>query len=58
MNGSSVGKVKTITGAKGQEEVTVDFPECKDWIGLATELEVAREPRKGESVQVSNLLWK
>ncbi|XP_067944552.1 uncharacterized protein [Watersipora subatra] len=52
VTGSSVGKVKSIKGKKGEEEVTVDFPECKDWVGLATELEHHREPSIGDKVQV------
>lgn len=52
VNGSSVGKVRKVGGSKGQEEVTVDFPECKDWIALATEVELVREPKKGDNVQV------
>jgi len=53
VNGSSIGKITAIEGPEGQEEVTVDFPECKDWVGLATELEMSREPIKGEKVQVT-----
>ena len=52
VNGSSVGKIKSIEGDLGHEEIVVDFPECKDWIGLVSEVEVARDPIKGERVQV------
>ena len=52
VNGSSVGKVKKVKGSKGQEELTIDFPECKDWIGLATEVQFHRRPSKGDKVQV------
>ena len=53
VTGSSVGTVLKISGEKGKEELTVKFPECKEWMGLATELELARKPIKGEKVQVS-----
>lgn len=52
VNGSSVGKVKKVAGLKGQEEVTVNFPECHDWTAPGKELELVREPKKGENVQV------
>ena len=52
VNGSSVGEVKKVTGSEGQEEITVDFPECKDWVGIATDLQFYREPVVGDSVQV------
>lgn len=56
INGSSVGKVKKIAGLKDQEEVTVDFPQCKKWVALATEVELVREPNKGDKVQVNMLI--
>lgn len=55
VNGSSVGKVKRVGGLKGQEEVTVDFPECKGFVALVTELEVFREPKEGDKVQVKKI---
>lgn len=56
VNGSSVGKVKKVEGSKGHEEVTVNFQECNNWIGYATELELDREPRKGDHVQVTIII--
>ena len=52
MNGSSIGTVKEIDGPKGKEEVVVDFPDCKEWVGFAGELEISRKPFSGEKVQV------
>ena len=46
VTGSSLGKVLEISGEKGKEELTVKFPECKEWMGLATELELARKEKK------------
>ena len=53
VTGSSVGTVLEISDEKGKEELTVKFPESKEWMGLATELELAQKPIKGEKVQVS-----
>ena len=52
VNGSSIGTVKEIDGPKGKEEVVVDFPDCKEWVGFASELEISRKPFSGEKVQV------
>ena len=52
VNGSSVGEVKEVTGSEGQEEITVEFPECNDWVGVTRDLEFHRELVVGDSVQV------
>ena len=51
-NGSSVGRVKLVSTFEGEQEITVEFPECTNWIGLTTDLEFNRKPKKGEYVQV------
>ena len=57
-NGSSVGRVKLVSTFEGEKEITVEFPECKNWIGLTTDLEFNRKPQKGDNVQVKTLCKK
>lgn len=52
VNGSSVGLITKIDGPAGKEEITVDFTECKNWVGVVSDLEIAREPSQRELVQV------
>lgn len=52
VNGSSIGTVKSIDGTKGSEEIIVRFPECKEWMGSESELELSKTPAVGEKVQV------
>ncbi|XP_067944359.1 uncharacterized protein [Watersipora subatra] len=49
---SSVGVVRLVIGRRGNEEITVDFPECKGWIGLATDLQRVRDIWLANEVQI------
>ncbi|XP_067945164.1 uncharacterized protein [Watersipora subatra] len=52
INRSSVGSVVTVTGREGCETIAVKFPECKDWIGAACDLEPVLRLEEGEKVQM------
>ncbi|XP_067943517.1 uncharacterized protein [Watersipora subatra] len=52
VTGSSIGRVLKIEGEEGKEELTIDFPECSNWVGLAKELEIPVKLKKGDAVQV------
>ncbi|XP_067945349.1 uncharacterized protein [Watersipora subatra] len=49
---SSVGEVVLVEGEEGKEQITVEFPECKRWVGVVTDLELVRDLREADEVQV------
>ncbi|XP_067944213.1 uncharacterized protein [Watersipora subatra] len=52
INRSSVGSVIAVTGTEECETIAVKFPECKDWIGAACDLEPVLKLKEGEKVQL------
>ncbi|XP_067945348.1 uncharacterized protein [Watersipora subatra] len=52
---SSVGKVVLVEGEEGKERITVEFPECKRWVGVVIDLELVRDLREADEVQFVQL---